>query len=527
MAGAATLLLLVAACSSPESGAGAAPNRGSGDPYQVGIIGAGSGGAPVEGGTLTFGSYSEPRSLDPAVTIVAGSTGGLEMAAVYDVLMRWDSETNTVEPQLAESLEANEDATVWTLTLRDGVTFSDGTPLDAEAVRWSLERYVAAGADEAGLFTNNVTGIDTPDDRTVVFTLATEWPTFDYLLTTGPGMIVARSADEGDSFTPVGAGAFTFVSYAPQEEMVLEARDDYWDGRPHLDRIRIAYVNDPQARYDSFRAGDLDSTLLREPDLVDEALSAGTSGFLNLVALGNVAVINASEGRPGADPRVRQAMFQAVNPELVMQRAFEGAGIASNAIFPEYSRWHTGVDPLPYDPEAARALLEAAKADGFDGRITHLDGSDPASRATALAVQASLEAVGFEVETELLPTVADQIARVAVNRDYDVAGWGISWREAGPYGRMYATLHEEGNLTVGMPTTPEMSALITEFQGAGTEEEQREIMGRIQEQWNTDVPALVFAPTPEFLVWSDAVHGAEGTVNSMILLDDAWLDAGS
>ncbi|WP_211434991.1 ABC transporter substrate-binding protein [Blastococcus sp. DSM 46786] len=524
----ATVLVLAAACSSSGGrGADRAEVRSSGDAYEVGVIGAESGGDPVDGGTLTFGAYSEPRSLDPAVSIVAGSTGGLEMAAIYDVLMRWDSETNTVEPQLAESLEANDDSTVWTLTLRDGVTFSDGTPLNAEAVRWSLERYVAKGADEAGLFTNNVTGIDTPDDRIVVFTLATEWPSFDYLLTTGPGMVVAQSADAGGSFTPVGAGAFTLGSYAPQEEMVLEPREDYWDGPPHLDSIRIVYLSDPQARFESFRAGEIGSAFIREPDLVDQALDEGTSGFLNLVALGSVAVINADEGRPGADPRVRQAMFQAIDPELVVQRAYGGAGIASTAVFPEYSRWHTDVEPLPHDPEAARALVEEAKADGFDGRITYLDAQDPASRATALAVKASLEAVGFEVETDLVPTVADQVNRVAVNRNYDVAGWGISWREAGPYGRMYATLHEEGNLTVGMPTSPEMSALINEFQGAGTEDEQSEIMGRIQEQWNIDVPALVYGPTPEFLMWSDDLHGVEDTVNSMVLLDDAWLDAGS
>jgi peptide/nickel transport system substrate-binding protein len=110
-------------------------------------------------------------------------------------------------------------------------------------------------------------------------------------------------------------------------------------------------------------------------------------------------------------------------------------------------------------------------------------------------VRASLEAVGFEVQTDLVPTVADQLARVAVNRDHDVAGWGISWREAGPYGRMHATLHDGRNLTVGMPTTPEMSALIDEFQGAATEEEQRGVMGRVRERWNTDVPALVHGPT--------------------------------
>src|SRR3546814_2208854 len=99
---------------------------------------------------MRISDWSSDGCSSDLETIVAGSTGGLEMAAIYDVLMRWDSEANTVEPQLAESLEPNEDFTTWTLKLRDGVKFSDGTPLDSAAVKFSLDRYVRLGADEIG-----------------------------------------------------------------------------------------------------------------------------------------------------------------------------------------------------------------------------------------------------------------------------------------------------------------------------------------------------------------------------------------
>lgn len=518
--------LLLAGCSGPaesDGSSGAGRPEGEQSAYTAGLVNVPEAGEPVEGGTVTFGAYTEPTLLDPAETIVAGSTGGVEMAAVYDVLMRWDSERNEVVPQLAESLEASDDHRTWTLRLREGVTFSDGTVLDAEAVRWSLERYVEKGADEAMLWSSNVTGIETPDDRTVVFELAEPWPSFDYMLTTGPGMVVARSSDAGGEFEPVGAGAYELVSHRPQEELVLEARDDYWDGKPPLDRIRFAYIVDPTALYDTFESGGVDLAFTREPVLVDQALEKDTAGFLNMVSLGNVVVINAGEGRPGADPRVRQAMQLALDVELVARRAFDGAGVASSAIFPEFSRWHTDVEPLGYDPDRARELLEEAKADGFDGKVSYLTYNAPSRRAAALTFKSLLEAVGFDVEVDVVRSVADQIGAVAVNRDYDVAGWGISWREAGPYARMFATLHSEGNLTVGMPTTPEMDALIEEFQGAATEEQQRDVMGRIQEQWNEQVPALVYGPVPEFLMWSGDVHGVLESTNSMVLLDDAWV----
>nr|WP_262402038.1 ABC transporter substrate-binding protein [Actinomadura sp. CNU-125] len=215
--------------------------------YRVGMIGKQPGGTPVDGGTLTVAAYAEAGLLDPAETIVAGTTGGIEMAAVYDVLMRWDPESGEVVPQLAESLESADDGTTWTLKLRDGVKFSDGTELDAAAVKWSLDRYVRKGADEAALWKENVRAVKTPDDRTVVFELAHSWPSFSFMLTSGPGMIVAKSSDKGEKFEPVGAGPFTFERYAPDEEMVLKANDRYRDGRPHLDRVRLVYVDDPDA----------------------------------------------------------------------------------------------------------------------------------------------------------------------------------------------------------------------------------------------------------------------------------------
>lgn len=523
LGGVAALVLTAAMFTSCASGDDGEKKHGDAATYETGLVNIADAGDPKQGGTLTFGAYSEPAVLDPAETIVAGSTGGLEMSAIYDVLMRWNSADNTVQPQLAESLEHSADYKTWTLKLRDGVKFSDGTALDAAAVKFSIERYVRLGADEAMLWSDNVKSVSATDPLTVEFELATKWPSFDYMLTTGPGMIVAKSAGEGEKFKPVGAGAFTFASHKTAESIELKANKDYWGGAPNLDGIKVVFLNDPSATYDSFKSDELDAAFTREPDLVDEAVQAGQSGFLNMVSLGSVAVINGQEGHPGSDPRVRQAMHMAIDPKVIADRSYGGAGLPSNEVFPSSSVWHTDVKPLPYDPDAAKKLVAEAKADGFDGKVTYLDASDAASKETALTVKAFLEAVGLTVKLDLVSNVQEQIQKVAVDRNYDVAGWGISWREAGPYGRMFATLHSEGNLNVGMPTGPEMDALFDEFQAAETEDQQREIMGRIQAQWNEQVPALIFSPTGEFLMWSKDVHGVVDTTNSMVLLQDAWI----
>ncbi|MEU3270209.1 ABC transporter substrate-binding protein [Saccharomonospora sp. NPDC006951] len=518
----AAALAVTASCSAaaPDSGTGA--GKPSEISYQEGIVGGGEDGDPVKGGTLSLAPFAEPRSLDPAVTIASGSTGGIEMINIYDTLMRYDSAEKDFVPQLAEKLEAGEDNTTWTLTLREGVTFSDGSPLDAEAVKFSQERYAGMPAPEAALWNDNVTGIETSGPRTVVYRLDSPWPSFPSVLSTGPGMIVAEGAGEGESFTPVGAGPFALERWAPQEEMVLAARKDYWAGAPHLDKVRFAYLTDQQAGIDSLNSGGVDAVFVRDPDKVDTVLGEDKPAYVNMVALSNIALINASEGRPGEDPRVRKAMQLATNPQLMMERAFNGAGYGSSAMFPEYSRWHTETGGLPHDTAEAKRLLEEAKADGFDGKVEFLDASDPASRSTALAFKAQLEAVGFEVTTNLARTVADQISKISVEKDYDVVAWGLSYRESDPFSKMYATMHSNGTQVYSGYTSGKLDELIERFQAAASEKDQLAVMDEIQRQVNEDVPYLSWGPFAEIVTWNDNVHGVTGAANSMVLLGSSW-----
>ncbi|WP_110206833.1 ABC transporter substrate-binding protein [Nocardioides daejeonensis] len=510
---------LLAACSESE-GVDSGPKERT---YQEGMVGDSSTGTPTKGGTFTWASFSEPRSLDPAVTIAAATTGGVEMAAIYDTLMRYDPEKTDFVPKLAESLESNAEGTEWTLKLREGITFSDGTALDAEAVKWSQERYATNKGPEAALWAGNVQEVQVVDPQTIVYKLGNPWFLFPSILSTGPGMIVAKSADKGAEFAPVGAGAYALDKWAPQESITLKARSDYWDGAPNLDSFKIVYLPDQKTGIDSMEKGDIDSVLLRDPDLVDAMLDTDPNGYMNVVAASNVALINATEGHPGADARVRKALAMGIDPDLVRERAYSGHGLAGSSMFMDYSRWHTDTEGLAYDPDEAKKLLEEAKADGYDGKINYLDASDPGSRNTALAVKANLEAIGFEVTLDLKRTVAEQINAIAVNRDYDVAAWGLSFREADPFSKMYSTLHSSGTQTYGMVTSPEMDAAIQEFQEAGDQDAQLAAMDKAQQIINEDVPFLNWSPMPEITVWNDNVHGVVPGSSSIFFVEDAWI----
>ncbi|MGJ3507646.1 ABC transporter substrate-binding protein [Enemella sp. A6] len=484
-------------------------------------------GTPSPGGELTFGGLSEPRSLDPAMNIMSGLTGGMEMAAIFDVLMRWDVESGELVPQLAEGLEHNDDHTEWTLKLREDVKFSNGKPLNAEAVIWSLERYMKMPTDEARMWQGKVASTEAVDERTVKFTLNDPWPTFGYMLTTAPGMIVAEGSDGAtpEEFKPIGAGPYVLERHAPGEEIVLTARDDYWRGEVNIKKLRAVFLGAPEATSESFEGGNIKLAALNDPVLADKYIDSDTQMFLNMVPLGRVAIINATEGRPGEDVRVRRAMALAVDPTVIQDRAFGGSGYASDQIFPEISGWHSGVEGYGHDPEEAKKLLEEAKADGFDGKVSYTFPNTPSAREQAMAIKAQLDAVGFETELDPLRGTPELIKKVLIDRDYDLGQSGMSWREAEPWARMAAVGHSTGNPS-GTYTSPEMDGLIDEFGREADHDKKVEIAGKIQEQWNQDVPALIFAPAADYVIWSDDVRGIKSHINVMVLFDEAWIEKG-
>ncbi len=513
--------LLVTGCSSATSGGSSKKEAVDLTTIKEGYLGSDVAGDPVAGGTITMASFAEPRSLDPAVTIAALTTGGSEMLNIYDTLVRYDATESAFVPGMAEGISSDDNIT-WTLTLRESVAFSDGTTLDAAAVKASQERYVALSGPEAALWKANVAEITTPDDRTVVYTLTKPWAQFPGILSTGPGMIVGSGAGEGEDFKPIGAGPFTVGDWKPQESLTVQARKDYWGGEPQLATVKFVYLTSALTALESFQKDEIDVVFMREPDQVAQVLKGDPHGYVNMTAAQNSALINASEGRAGADVRVRQAMQLAIDPELLGERAFGVADSGSSTIFGDYSRWRGETQGLPYDPEAAKKLVAEAKADGFDGKINYVDGSDPASRAIALGVKALWEAVGFEVKIDLTRTVADLINKVAIDRDYDASAWGHSFREADPIPKMFAILHSTGNQLYGSYTSDTMDALLEEFQVAPSFEAQKEVMDRIQQQVNEDVPFLAFGPYAETVVWHESVRGVIGTANSMVFYGKSW-----
>jgi peptide/nickel transport system substrate-binding protein len=525
------LVVLAAACGDDDGGdaadeaSDAAAGDAAGDTDTEGCT------PERAGGELTMGVLSETVGLDPTVSTGGGTTGGTEIAALFDTLMQYDFESRQYEPRLAESLEPNADFTEWTLTLRPDVTFGSGNPVNAEAVRASIARHQAPESRSVvRANAQQITEMSVEDDLTLVFTLAEPWGSFPYFLADMGGMIVdtqvvEQLGAEEFNLAPRGAGAgpYELVDWRQGEEMVFEAKDDYWGGPVCIERLRFVMVPGAQATYDALELGEVQVAYLRDAIVTSQLDEDGIDHFGDIVGLGSALQINSGFNDPiGADLRVRQALAYAIDPVAVDDRVSGGVGMPSSAIFPEDSPVHPDVDGTPYDPDRARELVEEVKAEGaWDGSIGLMCPST--SEQLGITLQGMLEAVGFDVNLELLP-IADITRRSLIEHNYDVICTGMSPVASGPIVRL-ERFFGTGNTFTGF-SDPAFDESLQELKAAASEDEIRDALAAVQEAWNESVPAVGLAAVETTIAWQDGVEGLTFNENMLVHFDDAYVTDG-
>ncbi len=490
-----------------------------------GMVNTDDTGSPVKGGTLVVGEYGEARSMDPTKTYTSGSVGGSALAAVYDTLVRYDWTSHKWTPQLAESLETSDGGTTWTLKLRDGVKFTDGTVLDADAVLGSIEYYLKNYGYNFATWSTNVKSSKKIDDSTVEFDMNLPWQSFPGMLGHGPGMILAPAAyKDPANFQPIGAGPFKFTGYRPAEQLTVEANDDYFNGRPNLDGIKFVWPGADQAKNEALANGDIDAAFLRDPAEIAKALDAKHPGMVWVTGAGNTFGINQVEGRPGANLKVRQAINLAIDPETYYKRIGNAAAVPNKNIMPKNSPWYQDVTIAPADADAAKKLVDEAKAEGWNGKISYTHLADPVSQKAAVTMKAMLEAVGFQVTLDPQKSVTDLTQKVYIDKNFDMTAGAISIGEEDPYTGLAAPL---------MPTSPsnqtgyksqKMVDALTKLAAASGPEDGKEAMTEVQQVWQDELPSINIADG-NFMFASDSkLHGIQPSTQLLTLYDKAWLD---
>ncbi|WP_332714950.1 ABC transporter substrate-binding protein [Pelagibacterium mangrovi] len=362
---------------------------------------------------LVVGQIAEPQSLDPQVSTAAND---FRIATnVYEGLVRFASGTLEIEPALATEWTISDDGLVYTFTLREGVTFHDGTPFNAEAVKFTFDRmldeehpYYETGPFPLSFNFADVTETRVVDEYTVEFTLGQPFAPFLTNLATNTGGIVSPTAvaEYGDDFgrNPVGTGPFRFAEWQSNTRVVVERNPDYWGEPAGVEAVVFRPVTDANTRVAEMLSGGLDIMVEVPPDNV--AMFADDPTFTVYDAVGPhvwYVMLNAKEG-PFADPLVRQAANYAVNKETLVNDVLQGTADVSAGPIPPAFNWayNEAVEPYPYDPDMARQLLEESGVEDLAVTFYVTEGGsgmlDPVPMGTA--IQADLEAVGFDVTIE-------------------------------------------------------------------------------------------------------------------------------
>lgn len=347
--------------------------------------------------SITIGIPQDLDSLDPHEAVAAGTKEVL--FNIFEGLVKPDSEGNLV-PAVASVVTPGEDGKTYTFTLRDGVKFHDGSLVTVEDVKYSIERCADTGNGEPLVAAfSNIANVETPDESTIVVNL-TE-PDTDFLAYMTTAIIPAANTEPGTK--PIGTGPYKYVSWTPQEEVVLEKNADYWGTPANIEHITLKIIADTDAIITNLNGGSVDffarlSTAQVE-QLSDEfTVYEGTMNLVQALYLNNAVA-------PFDDVRVRKALCYAVSPQEIMDIAFDGKGVQiGSSMFPTFSKYYMEElnNTYPQNVEKAKELLtEAGYPDGFSFTITVPSNYQPHIDTAQVLVE-QLKAVGVDAAINLV-----------------------------------------------------------------------------------------------------------------------------
>jgi peptide/nickel transport system substrate-binding protein len=370
------------------------------------LLAAPPAGAAEPKGTVTYAVHITiaPAWFDPADN-PGLITPFLIQYALHDAMIKpMPQGLNT--PSLAESWSMSKDGRTYDFVLRKGVVFHNGDPLTAEDVKFSFERYRGSAAK---LLKEKVEAVRVVDPHRVRFHLKEPWPdfmTFYGTPATGAGWIVPKKyveqvGDDGFKKAPIGAGPFKFVSMKPGVEIVLEAHDKYWRKTPKVKTIVLKSVTEGATRLAMLKRGEVQIAYKTDGPLGEDVKRDPN---LELVYSGGIApwwleFLDMNDPKsPWHDRRVRLAAAYALDKKALSDAETLGASPVTGSIIPREFEFALPVDPLPYDPKKAKALLaEAGYPNGFDaGTITPV----PPYHSFAEAVANYLGQVGIRTKVQ-------------------------------------------------------------------------------------------------------------------------------
>ncbi|WP_240688108.1 ABC transporter substrate-binding protein [Pseudalkalibacillus hwajinpoensis] len=497
-----------------------------------------------EGSTLIFARGADSLSLD-AINVTDGESTRVTHN-IYETLFKYDEKLE-LQPGLATEYELAEDELTWTLKLRKGVSFHDGTDFNADAVVFNFDRWMDPNHPEHnGEFTyysflyggfkgdqdHKIEYVKAIDDYTVEIKLTEPTaPFISYLAIPMFGMASPEAVQKyGENYdeNPVGTGPFVFDSWTRNDKILLSKNEDYYvEDIPRLDQLIFRVIPDNSARFTALQTGEVDMIDGLSPDDADLVKSDGNLDLVKRPGFNIGYLAFNMEKEPFNNPKVRKALNYAINKDSIIDAFYNGmAEKAVNPIPPSLWGYNEEIDGYSYDPEKAKELLaEAGLEGGFTTELWAMSNPRPympQPLKIAEAIQSDLAEVGVEIDinTYEWATYLDKTS----NGEHDMALFGWTGVMADPDNFLFPNLSKT-NATKpannrAFYKNEEFTNLLLKARTTFDEEERIQLYKEAQEIFYDDAPWALIGHTTPPLAKKEYVKGFVAHPMS----DDAFWD---
>lgn len=390
--------------------------------------------APVASKILRVATATEPIDLDPQD--FSESTAQSIISLVHNKLFVLDRQLNPV-PELAESYKSSPDRLTWTLKLKRGIKFHDGTPLTAQAVKAIVDKTVGDKPPIRASFVGrpDLESARLVDDYTVEIKTKNPLGAFQRMMA-GPAWAINSPAAyeryrERATKNPVGTGPYRFVQWSPGELIELERNPDYWGPPVYYDRIVFQFVREPATRVALLTTGQVD-LITNVPPTDMPRLSRMANLTVNTIDLNrNIFIAINAQRLYLSDKRVRQAMNLAVDKQAIIKGVLQGLGIEATSPIPRLTWGHAGVGQYAYDVAKARQMLaEAGVPKGHRVKFWVPQGRYFQDKAIGEAVNNYLKELGLDMDFQVMEygTYIASIRKVRAEAQHDLylLGWAAT-----------------------------------------------------------------------------------------------------
>lgn len=485
-----------------------------------------SSGAPKRGGTLSFGRQTGPTQLDPANSIVEGDVYTLDK--IFEPLYI-TSPAGQLVPWLAQGHTVSSDGKTWTFALRPGVKFSDGTPVTADDVVFSILRAAGDSNGPLSFLDFAIKSLKAEGSGTVVATLSQPWAPFLSDISVFANAIMPKDfgGQSASAFfaSPIGTGPFTLKSLVKGGNVSLARNPHYWQpGKPYLDAVDFVYINDDNQRVLQLKSGQV-QVISTVPPAQVSALKADSSVVLKEFPSWSVDLLFFNEKVPEfADRNVRRAINYALDIPAIAKATTYGTAQPGGSFFPPSLQYYSAVPTLSYNPSAARAeLAKSSYPHGFSFSLLVSSGNSQYV-AAATIIQQQLKPLGINVTLNQLDDAAFHTAFESFNYQAMINGATNDISDPDEMASFQVDVKNGGSHSFWTYyDNPAAIALVHEAETEFNNTKRAALYKQIQETVAQDAPYIALDYPPNIYAWSPLVHGFAVNPGGAYRLEDVWL----